>query len=59
MDTVLDRAWTVDSFLAWEDRQERKHELDGHGIVRMTGGSIAHQRIVMNVALVLLRLGGA
>ena len=56
MDTVWDRAWTVDRFLAWEDRQDRKHEFDGHGIVRMTGGSIAHQRIVMNVAFVLLRL---
>ena len=46
MDTVLDRPWTTDSFLAWEDRQEGKHEFDGRHAIPMTGGSVAHQEIV-------------
>ena len=49
MDTVLDRGWTVESFLAWEDRQEGRHEFDGSQILEMTGGSRAHQRIVANL----------
>jgi Uma2 family endonuclease len=56
MDTTLAEAWTVDSFLAWEDRQEGKHEFDGRHAVAMTGGSIAHQRIVANLIVTLLRL---
>jgi Uma2 family endonuclease len=56
MDTVLDRAWTADSFLAWEDGQEGKHELDGRNIVAVPGGSFAHQDIVFNVRGVLGRL---
>jgi Uma2 family endonuclease len=56
MDTVLDRAWTADSFLAWEDRQEGKHEFDGRTIIPMTGGSFAHQDIMFNVRGALGRL---
>jgi Uma2 family endonuclease len=56
MDTVLDRAWTADTFLAWDDRQEGKHEFDGRTIIAMTGGSVAHQDIVFNVRTVLGRL---
>jgi Uma2 family endonuclease len=52
MGTALIEAWTVERFLAWEDRQEGRHEFDGACIVPMTGGSRAHQRIVYN----LLRL---
>jgi Uma2 family endonuclease len=58
MDTVLDRLWTTDSFLAWEDRQEGKYEFDGRAIVPMTGGSYAHQRIVINLWLALTGLLG-
>ena len=47
MDTVLDRPWTTETFLAWEDRQEGKYEFDGRDVIPMTGGSIAHQRIVV------------
>ena len=43
MDTVLDRPWTTETFLAWEDRQEGKYEFDGRDVIPMTGGSIAHQ----------------
>src|SRR5579871_746977 len=56
MDTILDRPWTTDSFLAWEDRQESKHEFDGQRVIPMTGGTIAHQRIVANIWLALLGL---
>ena len=58
MDTVLDRPWTTETFLAWEDRQEGKHEFDGQHVISMTGGSIAHQRIVVNLWMVLMGLIG-
>ena len=56
MDTVLDRPWTTETFLAWEDRQEGKHEFDGRHVIPMTGGSLAHQRIVLNLCLALMGL---
>ena len=56
MDTVLDRPWTTESFLAWEDQQEFKYEFDGRHVIPMTGGSIAHQRIVFNLCLTLMGL---
>jgi Uma2 family endonuclease len=52
MSTALRDPWTVERFLAWEDKQEGRHEFDGADIVPMTGGSRAHQRIIYN----LLRL---
>jgi Uma2 family endonuclease len=58
MDTVLDRPWTTESFLAWEDKQEGKHEFDGRRVIPMTGGSLAHQEIVFNLRTVLARLLG-
>jgi len=58
MGTVLDRLWTTESFLAWEDRQEFKHEFDGRHVIPMTGGSIAHQRIVGNLWATLMGLLG-
>ncbi len=56
MDTVLDRSWTTETFLAWEDRQEGKHEFDGCQVVPMPGGSVAHQDIVFNLCVLLARL---
>jgi Uma2 family endonuclease len=56
MDTVLTDTWTTERFLAWEDKQEGKHEFDGRDVVPMTGGSIAHQRIVLNLCLSLIGL---
>lgn len=55
MDTLLRAPWTVDEFLAWEDRQEGKHEFDGFDVIEMTGGSVAHQRIVFNLVFLLYR----
>jgi Uma2 family endonuclease len=56
MDTVLDRPWTIDTFLLWEDQQEGKHEFDGRTVIPMTGGTVAHQTIVFNLLVVLNRL---
>ena len=56
MDTALDRPWTTESFLTWEDRQEFKYEFDGTRVIPMTGGSVAHQRIVFNLCLALMGL---
>ncbi|MFO1023701.1 MAG: Uma2 family endonuclease [Acetobacteraceae bacterium] len=50
---TLPRLSSVDDFLRWEDRQEGKHEFDGETIIPMTGGSRAHQRIVMNLVAAL------
>lgn len=56
MDTLLDRHWTAESFLAWEDRQKGKHEFDGVHVFPMTGGSYAHQDMVFNLRGLLARL---
>ncbi len=56
MDTVLDRTWTTEAFLAWDDQQEGKHEFDGRRVIPMTGGSFAHQDIVYNLRGVLGQL---
>lgn len=56
MDTVLNRPWTTESFLAWEDRKAGKHEFDGRDVISLAGGSIAHQRIVGNLWATLMRL---
>jgi Uma2 family endonuclease len=56
MDTVLDRPWTTDSFLAWEERQEGKYEYDGRDVIPMTGGSLAHQNIVFNLRVLLAQI---
>jgi len=55
---VLDRLWTTETFLAWEDRQESRYEFDGRTIVPMTGGTIAHQRIIGNLWAALIALLG-
>src|SRR5579875_2990643 len=53
MNIALREPWSVERFLAWEDRQETRHEFDGNRIIEMTGGSRAHQRIVGNLLRVL------
>lgn len=52
MTSALRDPWTTERFLAWEDRQEGRHEFDGQQVIEMTGGSRNHQRIIAN----LLRL---
>ncbi len=53
MNIALREPWTIDRFLAWEDKQEGRHEFDGSRIVEMTGGSRAHQRIISNLVRLL------
>ncbi len=36
---------TLAEFLAWEERQELRHEFDGFAPVAMTGGTRAHETI--------------
>lgn len=55
MSTALHRAMTLEEFLAWEDRQERKHEFDGFEPVAMAGGTEAHLILQRNLAI---RFGG-
>jgi hypothetical protein len=53
MNFMLQEAWTVERFLAWEDGQEGKHEFDGVRIIAMAGRRRAHQRIVMTLMRLL------
>lgn len=46
-------AMTRDEFLDWAARQERRHEFDGAGPVAMTGGTLHHNLITINIPLVL------
>jgi len=58
MDNVLERPWATESFLAWADKQEFKHEFDGRRAIPMKGGSLAHERIVFNLCTTLMGLLG-
>jgi len=40
---------TLDTFLAWEERQELRYEFDGMRPVAMTGGTLEHDRIQVNL----------
>lgn len=46
MNVILQKPWAVESFLAWEDKQEGRRECTR--IIETTDGSRNHQRIVMN-----------
>jgi nucleoside phosphorylase len=45
MNVTLRTPWTVERFLAWEERQELRHEFDGVRTIAMTGGTVAHDAI--------------
>ena len=45
MSVTATQTLTLDQFLAWEDRQDLRHEFDGDRIVAMTGGTGAHSSI--------------
>ena len=49
MATALGRDWTVAEFLAWEERQELRYEFDGMRVLAMTGGTIGHDAIQINL----------
>ena len=41
---------SLDEFLAWEREQPERHEFDGFTVTAMTGASMAHVTITMNLA---------
>ena len=53
MNVALREPWTIDRFLAWEDKQEGRHEFDGVRTIEVTGGTRAHQRIISNLVRLL------
>src|SRR5438128_11972658 len=53
MSNVAEKLMSLDEFLAWERDQSEKHEYAGGVITMMTGASLAHATITMNVALAL------
>ncbi len=56
MNIALRQPMTIDQFLAWEDRQELRYEFDGVRPRAMTGGTMSHAAIQVNL-LVALRNG--
>ena len=44
---------TLADFLAWEERQELRYEFDGFAPVAMTGGTLAHDTIQVNLLAAL------
>ncbi len=53
MSNVAKQLMSLDEFLAWERDQPEKHEYAGGAITMMTGASLAHATITMNVAFAL------
>lgn len=47
---------TIEKFLEWEDRQERKWEFDGLAPVAMVGGTFEHATIQINIVVALRNL---
>jgi Uma2 family endonuclease len=59
MNVALSRTMTLAQFLAWEERQPLRYEFDGFQPVAMTGGTVAHDTIQMNLhAALVYRLRG-
>jgi Uma2 family endonuclease len=53
MNVVLQRPWTTEQFLAWEEKQELRYEFDGFQPVAMAGGTAAHAAIQRNLIIAL------
>ena len=51
MNVALRKRMSLEEFLAWEARQEFKHEFDGFQPVAMTGGTRAHSGLQRNLAI--------
>jgi Uma2 family endonuclease len=49
MNLALRQPWTLDDFLSWEEAQDLRYEFDGIRPVGMTGGTLAHDRIQVNL----------
>jgi Uma2 family endonuclease len=53
MASAAEKLLSLDEFLAWEREQPERHEFDGLAVVAMTGASMAHVKITMNLAFAL------
>ena len=53
MNVALRKTWTIEQFLAWEERQELKHEFNDHQPEAMTGGTAAHETTKVNLLMAL------
>lgn len=49
MTTAQQKPWTLERFLAWEESQPLRHEFDGFRSVAMTGGTVEHDAIQVNL----------
>lgn len=49
------RKMEVAEYLEWEERQELKHEYIDGAIIEMTGGTLKHSRIKVNIMLALAK----
>ncbi len=45
---------TVEEFIEWENRQDAKHELLNGQIIAMTGGTVAHATLILQLGAALL-----
>ncbi len=53
MRSAAEKLMSLDEFLAWEREQPERHEFDGFTVTAMTGASLPHVVITMNVAFAL------
>ena len=53
MAIARERRMTVAEYLAWEERQELKHEYIDGEVIEMSGGTATHSRIPVNVTMAL------
>ena len=53
MNIALRKPMTLAEFLAWEERQEFKHEFDGFGPVAMSGGTLRHAALQRKLSTAL------
>jgi Uma2 family endonuclease len=51
MNAPMRKPVTLETFLAWEDRQPLRYEFDGVPTIAMTGGTEAHALIQVNLAI--------
>jgi len=49
MADALAKPMNLESFRAWEERQELRYEFDGFRPIALTGGTYAHARIQASV----------
>ncbi len=53
MNVMLRPGWTLEQFLAWEERQPTRYEFDGKNVIDMNGSTVRHQMICGNLHAIL------